>query len=82
MNIIMSILYRLLDNPVNCLPALEQAMKEFVALVNSNYVKNIMKDLHVGLEGNFGNYYVNPRILSSKYLAKLICIDGIVTKCK
>jgi DNA replication licensing factor MCM3 len=73
---------RLLEDPVNYLPALEQAMREFVLLVDPNYSKSIAKELHVGLEGSFGTHYLNPRTLSSACLAKLVCIDGIITKCK
>lgn len=37
--------------------------------------------LHVGFEGSFGEHYVNPRSLQARLLGKMICIEGIVTRC-
>ncbi|CAG8643009.1 6166_t:CDS:10, partial [Ambispora gerdemannii] len=31
--------------------------------------------------GSFGDHHQNPRTLTAAYLGKLVCIDGIVTKC-
>jgi DNA replication licensing factor MCM3 len=37
---------------------------------------------HVGLEGSFGDMQVTPRTLNTRYLGKMIAIEGIVTTCK
>ncbi|KAK6507513.1 MCM DNA helicase complex subunit [Arthrobotrys musiformis] len=38
-------------------------------------------DFHVGLNGNFGDHAVSPRTLGSAHLNRMICLEGIVTKC-
>lgn len=40
------------------------------------------KDFFVAFEGSFGNKHVTPRTLTSHYLGNLVCVEGIVTKCK
>lgn len=35
----------------------------------------------VGFEGSFGRNLVSPRQLVASYLTKLVCVEGIVTKC-
>ena len=37
--------------------------------------------LKIGLEGNFGTNQVSPRGLLATFLSRLVCIEGIVTKC-
>lgn len=36
----------------------------------------------VGFEGSFGSHHVTPRGLSARLLGKLVCIDGIVSRCE
>ena len=35
----------------------------------------------VGFEGDFGAHLVTPRTLNSSHVNKLVCINGIITKC-
>lgn len=37
--------------------------------------------LHVGFEGEFGSHLVSPRSLTATYITRLVCVEGIVTKC-
>lgn len=37
--------------------------------------------LFFGIRGSFGEYAVNPRTLSSVYIGRLVCLEGIVTSC-
>lgn len=37
--------------------------------------------VHVGFKGTFGQHSLTPRNLNSRFLNKLVCLDGIVTKC-
>ncbi|KAM0671209.1 minichromosome maintenance protein [Ordospora colligata] len=39
------------------------------------------RKMFVGVYGSFGDYSVNPRTLSSAYLGRMICLEGIVTSC-
>lgn len=43
---------------------------------------NAHDEFFVAFEGSFGNKHVSPRTLSSRYLGNLVCVEGIVTKCK
>ncbi|XP_066982092.1 zygotic DNA replication licensing factor mcm3 [Macrobrachium rosenbergii] len=62
------------------LPAFHQALKEFVAVVDTNYAKK-QEELFVGFEGSFGSKHVSPRTLNARHLGNLVCVEGIVTKC-
>lgn len=39
------------------------------------------RKMFFGIRGSFGEYAVNPRTLSSIYIGKLVCLEGIVTSC-
>jgi hypothetical protein len=39
------------------------------------------QDLQVGLDGNFGLHHVTPRGLRADLLNKIVCLEGIITKC-
>ena len=45
------------------------------------YTINHEHPFYVGFRGSFGDNHVNPRTLRSMYLGKLVCIEGIVTRC-
>ena len=44
-------------------------------------VNSIQARFSVGFEGNFGTHHVTPKSLNATLVNKLVCIDGIVTKC-
>lgn len=60
--------------------ALERALKEYIANIDSTYA-NGYDEFFVAFEGSFGSRHVTPRTLSSKFLGNLVCLEGIVTKC-
>jgi DNA replicative helicase MCM subunit Mcm2 (Cdc46/Mcm family) len=37
--------------------------------------------IHVGFEGSFGAHSATPRTLTAAMLSKLVCVEGIVTRC-
>ncbi|KAK0039164.1 DNA replication licensing factor Mcm3 [Biomphalaria pfeifferi] len=39
------------------------------------------RKLFFGIRGSFGECTVNPRTLSSVYIGKMVCLEGIVTSC-
>lgn len=43
---------------------------------------NLHEEFFIAFEGSFGNKHVTPRTLVSRYLGSLVCVEGIVTKCK
>ncbi|XP_050436946.1 DNA replication licensing factor MCM3 [Adelges cooleyi] len=60
--------------------ALERALKEYVANIDSTFA-NQFDEFFVAFEGSFGSRHVTPRTMSSKFLGNLVCLEGIVTKC-
>jgi len=60
--------------------ALERALKEYVANIDSTFA-NKYDEFFVAFEGSFGSRHVTPRTLNSTFLGNLICLEGIVTKC-
>jgi len=79
-----SLLQRLLQHPSECLPAFEDALKEFIRGGADPTLLKLLgetDEIHVGLKGDFGRHEVSPRELTSAYLGQLVCLFGIVTKC-
>ena len=54
---------------------------EYVMTVDATYGKQY-NEFFIGFEGSFGAKHVTPRSLSSRHLGNLVCLEGIVTKCK
>lgn len=71
----------LLNNAFEEQLAFQRALKEYVSTVAADYGKG-KEDFFVAFIGSFGNKHVTPRSLHSSYLGNLICVEGIVTKCK
>lgn len=40
------------------------------------------EEFHVGFEGSFGGKHVTPRSIAARHLGNLVCVEGIVTKCR
>ncbi|KXS17884.1 MCM-domain-containing protein [Gonapodya prolifera JEL478] len=72
----------LLQKPGEYLPPFDRALKE-VALSLHNPLKERIddKNFYIGLDGSFGDYQLGPRFLSARYIGKLVCVEGIVTRC-
>jgi len=72
---------RLLQDAVPELVAFQRALRDCVLSIDATYGKEV-EELHVGLEGSFGSKHVTPRSLSAAHLGSMVCVEGIVTKCK
>ncbi|XP_017762088.1 PREDICTED: DNA replication licensing factor Mcm3 [Eufriesea mexicana] len=70
----------LLNNSFEEHQAFQNALKQFVASIDTDYAKENV-DFFIAFEGSFGNKHVTPRTLTSHFLGNLICVEGIVTKC-
>ncbi|KAK9296629.1 hypothetical protein QLX08_009453 [Tetragonisca angustula] len=70
----------LLNNSFEEHQAFQNALKQFVATIDTDYVKENI-DFFIAFEGSFGNKHVTPRTLTSRFLGNLVCVEGIVTKC-
>ena len=78
---LLSSLPRLLNEAQLEVLAFQRALREFVLTVDDAYGKQF-EEFHVGFEGSFGGKHVTPRSVSARHLGNLICVEGIVTKCK
>jgi DNA replication licensing factor MCM3 len=75
----------LLNEPNTHIPAFEEALKELVPLVANRRTLPPVADsarFFVGFDGPFGTHLLTPRFLNSSHIRKLICIEGIATRCK
>ncbi|KDO33243.1 hypothetical protein SPRG_02052 [Saprolegnia parasitica CBS 223.65] len=80
-----NIVSRLLQQPAEYLPALQDAVREAVLHAQSSYNPkavntNDVSQIQVGLEGDFGAHFVTPRGLVATFLCQCVCVQGIVTK--
>ncbi|CAG8542353.1 5230_t:CDS:10, partial [Ambispora leptoticha] len=70
------------ESPNEYIPPFEKAFKDLmVKKHNVNLPNAEEQQFYVGFKGSFGDHHQNPRTLTAAYLGKLVCIDGIVTKC-
>jgi len=75
------ICFSLLNNAFEEQMAFQRSLKEYVGSLDPSYAKE-NEELFVGFEGSFGDRHVTPRTLMSRFLGNLVCVEGIVTKCK
>lgn len=65
-----SLAREIIRDPANLVPFIEDELSNLGG-----------RKLFFGVRGSFGEYAVNPRSISSVYIGKLICLEGIVTSC-
>ncbi|PKC63278.1 MCM-domain-containing protein [Rhizophagus irregularis] len=77
---------KLEESPNEWIPAFEKALKNIIKKISSGIddtekSTNIdEQNFYIGFNGTF-HHHVNPRTLKSIHLGKLICIEGIVSRC-
>ncbi|KAF9428281.1 MCM DNA helicase complex subunit [Entomortierella beljakovae] len=69
----------LMNSPMEYIPAFTQALMEVAESIQPDHTGD--RILYIGLKGSFGDHHVNPRTLRAKHLGKLVCMEGIVTRC-
>jgi DNA replication licensing factor MCM3 len=76
---------RILDSPISIMPPFEEALSDVVkAHIDLNNPASKLSpkaSFRVGIQGSFGALRVTPRQLTSDVLSKMLCVEGIVTKC-
>lgn len=72
---------RLMNAAFQELIAFQRSLKDLVASVDATYAKQ-HEEFYVGFEGSFGSKHVTPRTLTSRLLGSMVCVEGIITKCK
>ena len=73
---------RLLQNPSECIDPFEDALNEYHR-AQPDFEKQLAdgQKVRLGFQGEFGPHRVSPRELTSDFIAKLVNVEGIVTKC-
>ncbi len=59
----------------------QRALRELISATDAIYAKQF-EEFFVGLEGSFGGFHLSPRTINSSYIGKIVCVEGIVNKCK
>lgn len=72
--------FSLLDSPFDELIPFQRALKSIVTSINTNFGKD--HEFFIGFEGSFGRKHTTPRTLTSKFLGSMVCVEGIVVRCK
>ncbi|KAG0365569.1 minichromosome maintenance protein 3 [Gamsiella multidivaricata] len=70
---------KLMNSPMEYIPAFTQALMEVAETIQP--ATDGERVMYIGLKGSFGDHHVNPRTLRAKHLGKLVCLEGIVTRC-
>ncbi|KAI6243918.1 DNA replication licensing factor MCM3 [Aphelenchoides fujianensis] len=69
----------LMEDFVTEIICFEKALKDVIGRHDPEFGKDC--ELSIGFEGSFGDRHVNPRSLKAEYLGRLVCCEGIVTRC-
>ncbi|KAF8930537.1 MCM2/3/5 family-domain-containing protein [Dissophora ornata] len=70
---------KLMNSPMEYVPAFTQALMEVAETIQP--ATDGERIMYIGLKGSFGDHHVNPRTLRAKHLGRLVCLEGIVTRC-
>lgn len=71
---------RLLKEPTAWQPAADQALKDCAINAGQEVLKRAI--FYVGFRGSFGENHATPRTLRADKLGKMVCLEGIVTRCQ
>lgn len=69
-----------MNSPMEYIPDFTKALTQIAETIQPDDTGD--RVLYIGLKGSFGDHHVNPRTLRAKHLGKLVCLEGIVTRCK
>lgn len=75
------VLCRILKSPIEYMQSFCDAATEAARNIDPKYLKE-GEQILVGFEGHFVSRRVTPRELLSEFIGSLVCVEGIVTKCK
>ncbi|CAJ1334821.1 unnamed protein product, partial [Effrenium voratum] len=72
---------RVLEDPVKYLPAFEEGLLSFLSETAPKAVKALSQPLRLDVQGAFGRNHVTPRGMTAASTGKLMCLEGLVTRC-
>ncbi len=66
------------------LPPFDKALNDICSTLQNPLKSSQEMNLpfYVGLEGSFGEHQVRPGSVNSLMIGQLICVEGIVSRCK
>ena len=67
---------RLLHHASEELPAFLNALREYISMLKPG---KPTIEYSLGFEGSFGSNHVTPRQLTSRFIGKIVCVDGVVS---
>lgn len=73
--------FSLQENAFEELMCFQRALRELISATDAIYAKQF-EEFFIGLEGSFGGLHLSPRTVNSSYIGKIVCVEGIVNKCK
>jgi len=76
----LTVRHRLLENPTEFIPPFEEVINQEARNLRPKTAET-EQPIHLGFTGSFGFHRVSPRELLSPLMSKLVCLEGIVTKC-
>ncbi|GAB5587599.1 MCM DNA helicase complex subunit [Umbelopsis nana] len=71
----------LFARPGHFLPSMDKALDDLIRSVRPDAPSKEESPFYIGFRGSFGENHVSPRTVRAKHVGKLICLEGIVTKC-
>jgi DNA replication licensing factor MCM3 len=73
----------ILFQPFDFAPAFDQALKQVISTLpdRAPYEQDEDRMYYTAYNGSFGENACNPRTLNSSLLNRMICLEGIVTRC-
>jgi DNA replication licensing factor MCM3 len=75
------VFFRILRNPSEYMQSFCDAVTDAARAIDPKYLKEGEQVL-VGFEGPFVSRRVTPRDLLSEFIGSMVCVEGIITKCK
>jgi len=72
---------KVIEAPVKHILPWEDALFKFLSESNPKGAQSLTHPLKLEISGSFGRNHVTPRGMNSSMLHKLMCVEGIVTKC-
>jgi len=76
------LLCSLMSSPMEYIPAFTKGLLQVANTIQPTQEWEEERVMYLGFKGSFGDHHVNPRTLRAKHLGKLVCLEGIVTRCK
>ncbi|KAM3578556.1 MCM DNA helicase complex subunit [Umbelopsis sp. WA50703] len=71
----------LFARPGHYLPNMDRALQNMIKSLRPDAPSQEESPFYIGFRGSFGENHVSPRTVRAQHVGKLICLEGIVTKC-